>query len=124
MQTTQFNSDVLYESQIYINNNLSNGAQDDQGSRKTIVSLFDSVRSCPFGIPGDDQTPRGPRAFARILILRRPGCSSSTVYLCLIFSILAIFYILYFTEAYKPLLALFKIDYANGQAEHGQPGHV
>ena len=83
-----------------------------------------SVRSCSFGIVGDDQTPSGPRAFARILILRRPRCSSSTVYLCLIFSILALFYILYFTEAYKTLLALFKIDYANGQAEHGQPGHV
>ena len=44
VQTTRFNSDVLYESQIYINNNLSNGAQDDQGSRKMIVLLFGAAR--------------------------------------------------------------------------------
>ena len=44
VQTTQFNGDVLYESQIYINNNLSNGAQDYQGSRKAIVSLFNEVQ--------------------------------------------------------------------------------
>ena len=44
VQTTRFNSDVLYESQIYINNNLSNGGQDDQGSRKTIVLLFGAIR--------------------------------------------------------------------------------
>ena len=44
VQTTQFNGDVLYESQIYINNNLSNGAQDYQGSRKAIVSLFNEIQ--------------------------------------------------------------------------------
>ena len=94
-------------------------------AKATVQVFSDPVRSCPFGIPGDNQTPNGSNAFARILILKRPRCSSSTVYLCLIFSILALFYILYFTEAYKTLLALLRINYANGvPAEHGQPGHV